>query len=956
MNALTEAPRTAMDLSMVRAIDALARGATPREGLVIVQGYQPAGRPPIEVIAIEKAAEYGAQAVFFEAGTPAHPGAPQALIFLSDGPANDLGFAALHKRLWSWGGVPLVYRHTPGLIQLFRCRHRPDFLDKDGKLICQPVKSLRLAGKIAKAQAWWSAERLYNGTAWDDEDTERLLLSREAAAHRALIRAVGSLHDRLQKSELGIDLALARTLLILSLLIAYLDERGALPDGYFGTFRKGASSFGEVLVNGPDLVSMLEDLEERFNGGIFKIDAVHKTMLNAGLNLSEFQRLIEAREDRHGQLSFWRSYSFKDLPVELISHIYQLFVSNTKSSVYTPPALVRLLLDEALSWPRMSQLIKNDEVIFDPACGSGIFLVEAYKRLVLHWRSENEWARPTPKILRDLAMRVCGTDLEQGAVELAAFSLSLALCDELTTKQILESKKLFPELIGQTIIHSCFFEFQQAGKFARKVGVVVGNPPFASALDTPCAITSAERYAKAHAPLPDKQVALLFLEDSMKLLEPGGLLCMIQQYNLLYNIGTASFRQSFFEKWDVREILDFISIRGLFDAADTKAVAVIAERNEIPADRVILHAVFRRTPRARADLRFEVDYYDLHWLPRSEVLKDSSIIRWRSGLLGGARVHSVIKRLKSYPTLQQFADSSHWYYGEGIIRGSSGISRSADHVIGKDHLPSEALKSDGIDRTRVKPMPQVPIEVPRTAALFQHPLLLIREHMDLQSDVWEQGILTFPDQIVGFSGKDAELLRRVSNWIRAHVSVLQGFVAGNSAKLFTKKATAIGCSDIYALPFPTNGDLDLSENEIIVLEDIATYYRDFLRKGFHSAIGRAAENLEAYSMLVCQQVNAIYAQKPLRALEPQSWPGIKCQPFVFGDGVVDWSGHETLTEHLEAILHEKQGTSLSRTRIARIYDGSHIFLIKPDRERYWLKSIALRDADDLLADLRAQGF
>jgi hypothetical protein len=32
------------------------------------------------------------------------------------------------------------------------------------------------------------------------------------------------------------------------------------------------------------------------------------------------------------------------------------------------------------------------------------------------------------------------------------------------------------------------------------------------------------------------------------------------------------------------------------------------------------------------------------------------------------------------------------------------------------------------------------------------------------------------------------------------------------------------------------------------------------------------------------------------------------------------------------------------------------FLLKPDRFRYWLRSIALRDADETLADLRAQGF
>ena len=47
---------------------------------------------------------------------------------------------------------------------------------------------------------------------------------------------------------------------------------------------------------------------------------------------------------------------------------------------------------------------------------------------------------------------------------------------------------------------------------------------------------------------------------------------------------------------------------------------------------------------------------------------------------------------------------------------------------------------------------------------------------------------------------------------------------------------------------------------------------------------------------------------------------------------------------------------LDVTRVARIHDGSWIFLLKPDRLRYWLRSIALRDADEVLADLRDQGY
>jgi hypothetical protein len=71
---------------------------------------------------------------------------------------------------------------------------------------------------------------------------------------------------------------------------------------------------------------------------------------------------------------------------------------------------------------------------------------------------------------------------------------------------------------------------------------------------------------------------------------------------------------------------------------------------------------------------------------------------------------------------------------------------------------------------------------------------------------------------------------------------------------------------------------------------------------------------------------------------------------------VEWDGVAELRGRLNALLHEKRGAALYVTRIARIYDRNFIFLLKPDRLRYWLRSVALRDADETMADLRTQGF
>lgn len=929
------------------------------DGLVPVAGYKREGRPPEEVVMMEKAAAYHAQSVFFEAGRNGGPPVAQAFVFVSNGPADDAAFAELHKRLWSWGGVPLLYRKTAGLIQLFRCVHKPDFVSASGEIVCKPFKTLKTAAAISNSEAWWDATRLRNGTLWDDPSVCKMMLSASKSAHKQLIDAVDRLNHRLNDEGI-LKKHLRRKLLILSLLIAYLEERGVLLPDYFGKFKTGATKFFEVLADGEALVKLLLALEERFNGHVFSFEDADRESLRTSTQLVRFARLVEAREGLYGQLTLWQLYSFKDLPVELISHIYQLFVEDSSASVYTPPFLVRLMLDEALSWERLDRLRERNEIILDPSCGSGVFLVEAYKRLVVHWRSRNDWKRPGVTVLKMLLTRVHGIDLEEGAVELAAFSLCLALCDALEPETIRAAIKLFPPLAGKTLHHSCFFEAKEKGLVKEPIGVVVGNPPFKSKLSTVGAERSCSRYEKDHGALPDKQLAYLFLHEAMEMVAEGGVLSMLQQYNFLYNQLSLGFRQHFFSRWDVREVLDFISVRGLFQrgGADTKVAVVLAEAVAPPVDRKVLHVTFRRSGRVDAEQGFDIDYYDMHWLPRSLVLSNDAV--WRTDLLGGGRVLGFVDRLKSLRTLGQYAKEKDWDFGEGYIEGQKSVSKPAGHIIGKSLLPSEALTLDGIDLTAIVKAPNKPIEGPRSERRFSPPILLVREQMDLPHAIWSKDYLTYKNKIVGFAAPKAESreLQGVEKWLTSEARPLQAFIACISIRLFTQKATTLSAADILALPYPETGTLDLSVNERILVDDVVDYQRDLIRLGEDSAAmsqsGHSA--LDSFNAVFTRQINAIYRENPLKSLQAQTWPGVICQAFAFGKSAVDWSGSDELRGRLDNLLHEQRGTTVQVTRIARIYDTNFIFLLKPDRLRYWQRSIALRDADETLADLRGQGF
>ncbi|MFQ3454134.1 N-6 DNA methylase [Bradyrhizobium sp. UFLA01-814] len=932
-------------------------GALP-DGLVLVDGYAAQGRPPEEVAIMEKAKSYNAQYVFFEAGQNGRPSTAQAFVFVSDGRDDDQQFANLHKRLWSWGGVPLVYRKTPGLVQLFRCAHQPDFVSATGQIVCKPVKTLAIAASISNDDAWWDSAQLRNGTLWDDPAVCKMMMSASKSAHKHLIDAVKQLNRDLNEEGI-LKSRLRRRLLILSLLIAYLEERGVFPPDYFGQFLKNATKFFQVLANGKALIALLSDLEERFNGHVFTLDDADRTSLRTSTQLARFAKLVEAHEEINGQLTLWELYSFRDLPVELISHIYQLFVTDSDVSVYTPPFLVRLTLEEALSWDRLDRLHERNEVILDPACGSGVFLVEAYKRLVLHWRSRNQWKRPRTADLKKLLKKVHGIDLEQGAVELAAFSLCLALCDALEPEEIRSSIKLFPLLQGKTLHNSCFFEAKTRRLVKEPVGVVLGNPPFASKLTTEGAKESYAAYQRTHGVLPDRQLAYLFLHEAMEMVAEGGILSMLQPYGFLYNQQSDEFRRDFFERWDVREVLDFVSVRGLFQkgGADTKVIVAVVEASPPKEKRKLLHAVFRRSGRADAEQGFDIDYYDLHWLTRDLLLNNDGV--WRANLFGGGRVLTLLDRLKSFRTLRTYATERGWDFGEGFIEGQRGVSNPAEHLIGKPLLPSEALSANKIDESQIATVRKQPIEGPRSSKRFTPPMLLIREQMELPHAVWTKGYLTYKNQIVGFAAPKSheQQLRAIDKWLTAEAPALKAFVAGVSAKVFTQKATTLTAADILALPYPEAGTLDLSDNETIVASDMIDYQRDLIRLGEDSRamMNSGLEVLPEFASVFMGQINSVYKRKPIHALPAQTWPGVICQPFVFGNGGIDWSGADGLQGRLNALLLERNET-LHVTRIARIYDKQFVFLLKPDRLRYWLRSVALRDSDETLADLRAQGF
>ncbi|MFH1302980.1 MAG: SAM-dependent methyltransferase, partial [Planctomycetota bacterium] len=96
--------------------------------------------------------------------------------------------------------------------------------------------------------------------------------------------------------------------------------------------------------------------------------------------------------------------------------------------------------------------------------------------------------------------------------------------------------------------------------------------------------------------------------------------------------------------------------------------------------------------------------------------------------------------------------------------------------------------------------------------------------------------------------------------------------------------------------------------------------------------------------------------KNLEIADPIFFEGVICQPFFFGEKAeIQWLDAEC-GDQLRELIQGEYGTEMRTNRVVRFYDRNVIFVIKPDRLRYWIRSTAIRDADDTLVDLHEQGY
>ncbi len=938
----------------LQAVDLIRPDGKLSEGLV------PVRKPVRDLDIAEKAVVFDAEAfkhidyVFFRRFSDGRSSQVAAYVVdNSDERLDEKALAKLHLQVWLQGTTPLLYVTWPGRVDVLSCARGPDFWDRNEERY-NPAETLEIAGKISNEIQKFSAFRLADGTFWEDPHNAGLA-NYNKGAHQSLIQAVVETDKELE----GKDKPVLRRLLLLMVLVKYLEDRKVFPnDGWFGRFHKGAKNFLGVLKGGDtdEVNRLLVFLEDKFNGDVFDLSRLDRRGLTK-IALTKFANLVESRTIKR-QRYLWDQFSFEHLPVEIISHLYQRFVEDGHGAVYTPPFLAALLLDHAMPYNKLS----GKERVLDPACGSAVFLVGAFRRLINLWRSRHNWQRPTVETLKKILKNsIYGIDLDSSAIDLSAFSLSLAICDALKRDDIWRDLK-FDRFRGSNLFEKDFFQLLLEARqgsspiFDKHFDIVIGNPPFESKLTKAAKEIdqASQKQDNSRGKCPDNQAAYLFLEQAFTVLSPNnGQVCLIQPIGFLYNRKATPFRRQIFKNYQVDTVLDFISIRNLYEA-DAKTVAVFAQTHQPAQDHYIRHWTFRRTISVRQRICFELDHYDCHRVLQKDAENNPYV--WRVNLLGGGRLLDILQRFRSMRTLKKYMGQKRWENKEGFTVGNR--KYPAPFLTGKNFLPANTLTSEGIDTYKIQRITETHFERPRKEINYTPPLVLIRKLESLPIGFWDRDFLAYPNGIIGIHAPMDQVseLRKFYDFFRDEHNTYKFACILNGGEF---SATAYSKQRIGELPHPDDlREYSFSFWEDALRKDVLKYLTDYIRLGQNSELLRKkAEDLDLreYSDIFIRLLGSVYDN--LKASNPVFLNGLICQPFYFGENPnLSWLNDENVEKELQRIIYYKEYDRLRTTRTLRHYDENAMLIVKPDRLRYWIRSTAIRDADETLIDLRQQGY
>ncbi|GJD79044.1 N-6 DNA methylase [Methylobacterium gregans] len=547
------------------------------------------------------------------------------------------------ERAWNLGIAPLLWIVTPTDVRVY-----DSFRGIGPQSAKGPVGTFALAIEEQMRQLDEACGRLSldTGAFWRSSLAEnidrsqridKVLLREIAELERQLVLA-GPKHDDdadAQKRERD----LCQELVLCTLFASYLLARGIaqplLPDNL-------PADLSRIYEDTTQARHLFDWLHETFNGDVFPRNVGQDARLEHLVLLRDFVQDISLLKGQRGQFRLFK-FRFDTIPIELISSVYEEFAQRTAGALsrqqslhYTPVELVHMALD-----PVFDGLDARARVL-DPTCGSGLFLVQALRRLV--WKRCGNGPRPRRIVREILYKQVFGVDVNRAALRIAAFSLYLAALEiETTESGELYDRTQFERLIGKTLFCDSFLEKTMQDR-CRKLGVkaIVGNVPWTYVRGNTSTATANAKPRRS----PDHA----FLSAAIDVVGADGRLAIYVKATPFFSRDASAIasRNSVIQRLNRLALINLSNLRSedLFPGVRGPALLVCANCGHLPDQDYLLAGRLPWTGDFKRSGRITLTSADFKTVPKAAVLAAPSYLK--AIMLGTARDALLMQRIEAH--------------------------------------------------------------------------------------------------------------------------------------------------------------------------------------------------------------------------------------------------------------------------------------------------------------------
>lgn len=637
---------------------------------------------------------------------------------------------------------------------------------------------------------------------------------------------------------------LAELLMGQVLFISYLEHREIVGQTYRD--RGNVAQLHDLVACGDrnGLLKLIDRLRSDFNGDFLGDDRHDPwaALSDAGFGLLD--QFLRRTDMETGQGDFW-NYDFSYIPVELLSGLYERFLSPEQQAkegaYYTPRNLAMLAVDQAL-------LTSPDplvETIFDGACGSGILLTTAYRRLIALSEAREGRQLSFSERAQLLKRSIFGGDINFIACRVTAFSLYLSLLEGLYPADILEAQERegakLPSLNGSNLAHGLeradFFRRSHAFE-GKRFSLVISNPPWAEPEGT--ARTSADDWSEeADTPFVRRQIAGAYALRALDFLAENGRACLILPIGQLLGRSSADFVSHLLKAYKPLRLINFGDLQGLlFPTAENTCHVFLGARRSgnVPGQIPFGETFDYLVPKADMSLalgRLTMQSADRHALQTRSVAEDPQLLV--TMMWGDASDLAIWTRLTLRGTFADFwrgpRNFRRWVYRKGIhLNDKSREAVSSYPLRDRPFVPIAALSigSPVLHPALLAKWPQDQNTVvglnEAVLAVFDGARVLFpdgfsKEEQNIRA-VYYDGPATFTHSVGVIAGKkeDAELLQFAAVYLRS--TLARYFLMMRGWKMLCER-NGVHLSDVETFPFFEPKDAPNSEAAATALSQVA---------------------------------------------------------------------------------------------------------------------------------------